>query len=305
MEAPLAQRSRRRWRRAGATVAFVVALGCLAFVLNATWPTWKQPWVRVHASPPAVESRELRVLAFNLQKLDLFRGGSVRSPEEVRAQLDEIAALIRAHDPHLVALSEVVVECALCPVDQVEHLARATGMHQSAFGEQFDFGVPGCAIRGGNALLSRLPLRGVRNEQLSGGASFLWPANNRRALWCEALVAGRWLPVGSLHLDSFDPQNNLRQAEQLVAGLPEGSVLLAGDFNARPESATLERLLGSKRFAAPAAELPPSFPARDPDRRLDYVLAPRGWRLVREQVISSTLSDHRPVIATFALPATR
>lgn len=283
----------------------MVALACggLAFALNGVWPSWKEARVRVHASPPVAESRTLRVLAFNLQKLDLLRDGGVRSPDDVRAHLDRIAALIRAHDPHLVALSEVVVECALCPVDQVEYLARAAGMHQSAFGEQFDFGLPGCAIRGGNALLSRLPLRGLRNEQLAGGSSFVWPANNRRALWCEVLVGGRWLPVASLHLDSFDPANNLRQAEQLLAGLPNGPVLLAGDLNARPESATLERLLGSERFAPLAGVLSPSFPAHEPDRRIDYVLGSRGWKLVAEQVLASTLSDHRPVLATYELPA--
>lgn len=243
------------------------------------------------------------MLAFNLQKLDLFRGGSIRSPAEVRAHLDEVAALIRAHDPHLVALSEVVVECALCPVDQVEHLARATGMHQSAFGEQFDFGLPGCAIRGGNALLSRLPLRGVRNEALPGGGSPLWPANTRRALWCEALVAGEWLRVASLHLDSFDSASNLRQAAQLLAGLPARPVLMAGDLNARPGSATLQRLLASERFLPLPRAPAPTFPAASPERRIDYVLAPRGWARLSERVIPTTLSDHRPVLATFALPA--
>lgn len=238
-------------------------------------------------------------MAWNLQKAGLIAPRPIRSsPAEVRAHLDRVAAVIREQDPDLVLLSEVVVECTPCPVDQVAYLADATGMHAWAFGEQYNFGLPVLRIRGGNAVLSRLPLRAVSNQQLTGGGSFLWPANNRRALWCEARVQEGWLRVAAIHNDSQDPVNNARQIEELLSELRGEPAILAGDFNATPESESMRRLRQSGLFVG-AGEEEWTFPAGEPTRRIDYVLAPGAWRALSQEVIPTALSDHRPVLAVF------
>jgi endonuclease/exonuclease/phosphatase (EEP) superfamily protein YafD len=40
-----------------------------------------------------------------------------------------------------------------------------------------------------------------------------------------------------------------------------------------------------------------------PSRRIDFVLGPASWTVLDEAVPTSTLSDHLPVVTTFALPA--
>lgn len=293
----------RRAKRALALVSLLVALLFAAFCVNGLGSEWERPDHETSDAPPRPLAKgQVRVLAYNLQKLDLLGSRPMRSPAEVREHLDRIAALIRAHDPDLVMLSEVVTEATPCPVDQVRYLAEATGMHAWAFGEQYNFGLPGFRIRGGNALLSRLPLRALRNQQLTGGTSFLWPANNRRTLWCEVEVRGSWLRVASIHNDSFDHENNARQVREILGFLKTEPALLGGDFNAEPTSESLALLERSGLFA-PLGPCPPTFPADTPQRRIDYVLAPRGWELAFHQVIPTTLSDHRPVLSVFKLPA--
>lgn len=294
-----------RWRRAkrGALAATALLLVLTsAFCANGLSSGWERPEFALSESPPCpLPGRRIRVLAYNLQKAGLVATQAPPSVAEVRARLDGIAALIREQDPDLVFLSEVVAECTFCPVDQVSYLAEATGMHARAFGEQFNFGLPVLRIRGGNAVLSRLPLRPLRNQQLCGGASFLWPANNRRALWCEVEVCGSWLRVASIHTDSASAMNNARQVGELLAELGGRPGILAGDFNATPDSESLRRLRASGRFVGAAAR-EPTFPAPEPVRRIDYVLAPAGWRVLREEMIPSTLSDHCPVVTDFEVP---
>jgi endonuclease/exonuclease/phosphatase (EEP) superfamily protein YafD len=47
---------------------------------------------------------------------------------------------------------------------------------------------------------------------------------------------------------------------------------------------------------------PPTFSTEKPDRCIDYILAPRSWTLVRHRVLKDDISDHLPVVSTFALP---
>ena len=73
-----------------------------------------------------------------------------------------MAKVIREENPDFVFLSEAVRECTPCPVNQLELLAELCGMHAWAFGENYCFGLPLYRIVGGNAILSRFPLRGFR-----------------------------------------------------------------------------------------------------------------------------------------------
>jgi endonuclease/exonuclease/phosphatase (EEP) superfamily protein YafD len=81
-------------------------------------------------------------------------------------------------------------------------------------------------------------------------------------------------------------------------GIP---TLLAGDFNATPESRVMQRMLEpSSGWEDTAGEwAAPTIPAESPRSRIDYVLAsPRGaWRTVESKVIpESAASDHRPLL---------
>lgn len=200
--------------------------------------------------------------------------------------------------PDVILLSEAVVECTPCEVNQVDYLARATGMHAWVFGENMNVGLPFCRLRSGNAVLSRFPLRPLSNVPLAGQKPFFWPANNRRVLWCETRINGAWVRVGSVHNDSFDPANNAVQVGEILEQLEQETAILAGDFNAKPREAQIHALRDSRKFVG---EFEGEFtaPARAPQVRIDYVLAPAGWEHLETLVVPSQLSDHRPVLGRF------
>lgn len=218
----------------------------------------------------------------------------------VQERLEQIASLIRAQDPDLVFLSEAILECDPCPVNQIATLAQATGMHTWAFGENYNFGLPFYRVVGGNAILSRWPLEPVANLSLSGRRPFYITKNNRRALWCAVRLAGQRVLVAALHNDSYNQENNLRQVQQLIDFAGAHPTILAGDFNAEPDSPSLELLRGTGQFAGvPTKKRPAIFPAFHPTRRIDFILVPPQWELVKEHVVDTQVSDHRPVVATY------
>ena len=187
------------------------------------------------------------------------------------------------------------------PIDQVEYLAKATGMPYVAFGENFNFGWPGYRIIGGNAILSRTPLTPVANIPLVGRKPFFVTTNNRRALFAETELHGQTVLVGSLHNDSLDEANNDAQMKQILEFVGDRPCILAGDFHAKPASPTLKRLEESKRFSGEIVGQP-TYPAAAPERRVAYAFGPVEWtHLVTEAWITGA-SDHWLIVAAFTVP---
>lgn len=289
-------------RRVVFALGSLVLVTAIAFVLNGTSDAWRRPESGfVAMSEPPTARRELRVMAFNAAKCGFFAGGRFVEREVVTAELDALAQAIVSEDCDLVVLSEVVLECGPAPLDQVAYVAEHARMAQYAASENYSFGVPFFRIRSGNALLSRWPLKALETQQLAGGAPFWNPTNNRRALWCEVELPKGPLLVAALRNDSFDLANNLVQTREILTWLGERPALLAGDFNAEPQDASMEFLRSSGRFTG-FVDAPPTYPTRAPRRRIDHVLAPAAWKLLEHHVLTIGTSDHLAVVATFAIP---
>lgn len=289
--------------RGGALALAALVPGAAAlFCVNGLWPSWETPEVGQMQFPArSGAARRVTVMAYNIAKCFSHQGLSFRPRAEVGRCLDAIAAVIRTHKPDLVFLSEINFQCSPRPINQVLGLARRARMHAWAYADNYSWGLPFFRIRSGNALLSRFPLRGLPTQQLAGGAPFYFPVNNRRLLWAEVQVNGQWLTVGALRNDSFDLDNNLVQSKQILQHLGSRPALLGGDFNAPEGSASMKLYESSGRFSGAFAG-DNSFPADKPTDRIDYILAPKNWRLVKDRVIQSQASDHLPVLATFELP---
>ena len=291
-----------RW---GLRVLLAVACACaLCFFVHTGCSSYERPDSGTTRHAARVVGAQLRVLAFNVAKFGAHRGGATfASPHDVRAKMQVLADAILEHQAELVFLSEVLRECAPCPVDQVSELAELAEMHAWVFGENYNWGLPGYAIRGGNAILSRTPLRGERVEQLVANARPFWsPTGNRRVLWARVQIAESWLRVASVRNDSFDLGANLEHAKQIVAGLGVEAALLAGDFNAQAQDPAMRMLAESGRFVFGTTS-GPTYPSRAPRLRIDYVLAPKAWRLVSDEVLEiAAISDHLAVLSVFEIP---
>jgi endonuclease/exonuclease/phosphatase (EEP) superfamily protein YafD len=73
--------------------------------------------------------------------------------------------------------------------------------------------------------------------------------------------------------------------------------MVLGDLNATPDSEVMKRMAETWDDATADAGL--TFPANKPDRKIDYVLLPKGhaWEVVSAKVVDEPVaSDHRPVV---------
>lgn len=298
-----APRRARRW--------IVIALLLLAgvplslFVINGTLLSrGETPYLEVVSHSPSVslDDRDpliIKVLAFNIAKCFAFREDfSVDDVSAVSSRIEQIAEVIRAEQPDFVFMSEVFTECGSCPINQASSVAKKTGMHVWAFGENFNVGFPFYRIVSGNVILSRWPLEPIANPSLAGRQPFYVAKNNRRVLWCATSIAGKRVLLASIHNDSFDRANNERQMQQVLDFAGDQPTLMAGDFNAMPDWPSIELIRKTRRFAGDF-DGPPTFPSDHPARRIDYIFAPSSWELLDHRIIDTKVSDHLPIVSRF------
>lgn len=81
--------------------------------------------------------------------------------------------------------------------------------------------------------------------------------------------------------------------------------ILAGDFNSRPDSPVIEAL--REHFEIPGSDSDLTFPADEPNERIDYMMISRDSeaRADSVSVVNLTVeSDHRPLRAVITIPGT-
>lgn len=233
----------------------------------------------------------LRVMTWNIH-----HGAGV----DGRLDLDRIAGVIRGARVDLVALQEV--DRGVARTDRRDlpgELAALTGM-TAVFSNNFSFQ----GGEYGNAILSQLPVLAWTNRHyamLRGG--------EQRGL-LEAVVEWRGcrLRFQSTHLD-YRPDDTERLAHvgeirALAAVEGKEPFLIAGDFNALPDSRTVVALRTFLSDAWVEAGDGPgaTFSSSAPVRRIDYCFykAGRGIRPESARVLVGTeASDHLPVVFQF------
>ena len=222
----------------------------------------------------------LRLLTWNV--------GKVYLPWESRAterDLQHIAKVIRQVNPHVVALQEL---------RDAEQLGRLLAL----LGRGWRGSIPKDIYDRRAALLIRLP----------GSFFAVTTTSGRIAQGASVkLREGREATIVSLHLDAFDAQRRLDQAQEIVSiarkRADERALFIAGDFNIDPTTAAKrsadDQLYGllSKGFidAGAHAGVTTIF-----SRRLDYVFVSREVVVEsRAQVLKGrrvNTMDHDPLV---------
>jgi endonuclease/exonuclease/phosphatase family metal-dependent hydrolase len=223
-----------------------------------------------------VEASSLRVMTYNIKHGDV-------------TSLGDVAEVIRAQGPDIVALQEVDKETNRSDgVFQSYRLGQLTGM-ASAYRGAFDYD----GGQYGLAILSRFPiLSSTKLEMTSSGEQRIAVA------WKLQLGDESTLVVINTHL-GLSAAERTTQIEELVAyAEEEGAGILTGDFNALPDSAEMAPLdIYLDAHAAVGDGDGYSFPAHQPEKRIDYVLLQSvDWEPLYSQVVETVASDHRPVV---------
>lgn len=236
---------------------------------------------------------DLKVMTYNIHHCN-------PPSEKVKIDVEAIARVINQEKPDLVALQEVDnhTERSGKGLNQARELARLTGM-KSFFVKALDY-------QGGEygvAVLSRLPIVDSvgyllpRKPELGG-------EDRAVAAITVQLPKNKKVIFASTHLD-LKEGNRLSQSEGIVrhfkdAGLP---MILAGDFNAMPGSATINYF--DQHFTRTCKQnCLPTIPVETPNRAIDFIMfnPANGFRALSTRVISEKYaSDHLPVVAELAI----
>jgi endonuclease/exonuclease/phosphatase family metal-dependent hydrolase len=227
---------------------------------------------------------QLRILTFNIHHGEGADG---------KLDLERIASVIRQVKPDLIALQEVDDRAQRSgQIDQATELGRLTRMNH-VFGKAMDY--QGGAY--GQAILSRWPIQQHSVHQLPQKAG----REPRIALVAtirpKANVEVRF---SSTHLDHALEEIRRAQVEEINRIFGDGvPAILGGDFNATPESQSMEAIFRFWQNAS-GTNVAPTFPAAGPRKIIDYILLrPVGqWKIVEARVLpEAAASDHRPVFA--------
>ena len=231
----------------------------------------------------------LRVLTYNIHHGEGTDG---------KLDLERIAKVILSVKPDLVALQEVDQKTQRTGgVDQIQRLAELTSMHP-AYGRAMEYEGGGYGV----AMLSRWPI----------GETATHPLPSPKGVEPRVVLSSVIAPPGSdlkiqfmvTHVDHrADPKHRAAQLEKIHEIFPpigyELPQMIAGDFNATPESQEMQNFLGAWTDTAEGEKFLTS-PSDKPRTKIDYILVRPGarWRVMETRALEEAVaSDHRAVFA--------
>lgn len=209
--------------------------------------------------------------------------------------LKDIGKYIMDSRADIVGLQEVDSMCERSgKIDQPAQLSKLSGL-----GSYFTRHFPYQGGSYGQALLSAYTVTHLENVSLP-----VFPLSSGKSvsmLVADVEIAERKITIAVVHLDYRNQESRLHQINVLWDHLKDKNknLILMGDMNAFPNSDEMQRIR-ENFIVYPFIENAYSFPAVNPDRRIDFVLVRKGsdLRIVSESVGNVPYSDHLPVITT-------
>ena len=242
--------------------------------------------------PTQPQGEAIKVLSYNIHHAN---------PPSRPGHIDmaAIAKVINDSEADLVGLQEIDVHTERSGTDlhQAKELAELTGMH-FYFSKSIDY--QGGAY--GTAILSKYPLTDTLTHHLPAEEG---TEPRTLSVATVELENGAKIKIANTHLDYTRASNALSQAKAITEYFADEAlpVILVGDFNATPDSETINHLDG--HFTRTCRQVcAPTVPVVNPTRAIDFIMfkSPESFTVQSHQVIEETYaSDHRPVVATLLL----
>ncbi len=147
----------------------------------------------------------------------------------------------------------------------------------------------------GNAIISRMPLKSVREHSFSRGM---------KRIFLEATFDGFSVTLAHLSLGKAARREQLKELARHARTI-EGPLFVGGDLNTFEGKNELAPLIEEAGLKDSDAEERPTYPSREPRRRLDYLLSSPEVSITNFEVPKTSLSDHLPLVCDFEIPADR
>lgn len=173
--------------------------------------------------------------------------------------------------------------------DQPDVLSRQLGrrfyFHNCV---QFGFGQYGIGIA------TRLPVEEVHHHPLPGGKE----ARGALELRLRNCAEIGKVSIFCTHWGLSEEERGL-QAEALAEQIRLGPhpVIICGDFNEGPEGAAVTKLRTLAKLQDCAITPEPTYPADNPNVRIDYILCSEALICRQYETVYSLASDHLPIVA--------
>lgn len=242
-----------------------------------------------HRADPASKDGVIRLMTSNIRY-----GWS----DDYRFEPLEHPRWLKQHLPDLMGLQEV-------------NKGHTSGAYSDNF-RLYQRMIPGTWLYGdahygfGNALFSKYPI--LAHETRAYQAKDML---KRSCLISTVQIGNQKVKLFVTHLSHLAPPNPVREAQvtELITWLKESKEpwILMGDFNATPDMNEIQQLLKISDPELQQKDLlkTNSFPAAQPDRRIDYIFFSSQFDLQTMQVLDNGVtSDHRPVYAELKLANT-
>ena len=237
----------------------------------------------------AQKSDTLTIVCYNIH-----HGNPPAKPDEI--DLDAIANVIAAQNPDLVALQEVDVDIKRSRnINQAAYLAKKLNMHfYFAKAIDHDGGEYGVAVLAKFPILQQETLKFSRIEGRKAEDRVL-------ATITVKLKSGKKIKFSSTHLDhTSDEALRLIQISEIIkkAKAEKLPFIVAGDFNAKPNSATIKLL--DEEFTRTCVDCGFTIPVVNPKHTIDFITYKNNKNisvLQHEVIQEHKASDHLPIVA--------
>lgn len=231
---------------------------------------------------------DLKVMSYNIHHCNPPSAGA-------KIDLEAIARVINQEKPDLVALQEVDVNTIRSGkgLNQARELARLTGMNyffsKAIDHEGGDYGV---------AVLSKYSIVDSIRFALPVDPVIGGEPRTLAAVVVQPKKGPRFV-FASTHLD-LKASNRVSQSKQIVAHFASSAipVILAGDFNAVPESDVI-KFLDQNFTRSCLNDCAGTIPVENPKRTIDFVMhrPAQAFTVLSTRVINEQYaSDHLPVV---------
>lgn len=213
------------------------------------------------------------------------------------------AQFLAAQQPDVIVLQEVQTWDQNQPVMFETELERLTGVNWARVW------APVTASRGteGNLVLTRLTVTAFSTFQMHATTNYTAIGPNRSVAQATVLVGGVPVHVFSTHLDYANSTYRTAQLLDLMEWLPsfKGRQLVGGDFNSTPGTYWINTMLSEYYDTWQDVTGSASGGGTINGVRFDYLFRGRlfgdGIQPVSIKVLTTTLSDHSPVMADYTV----
>ncbi len=255
-------------------------------------------------------------------------------------KLAQLVSHIHEWQPDIIFFQEIDFEASRShDMDQALHVAQRAGYPYVATAVSWEanyipfpywpFSHHFGRMKSGGAVLSKYPILKNEVELFQKPLSQPWWYNlyylHRYFQTVTIDLGDKKFKVVNLHLEAFDIKDREDQIKYLAKRVKQEKIdFVAGDFNMVPKSATKRsKFFNQDSYENDAsyelmlhsqlAEVIPdeiyakdesfyfTFPAGHPDRRLDYIFYQKELKLMKAEVVPSTVSDHLPLKASFQI----